>query len=69
MLISSCTFVMFLLLAINYFITLGTQGQEAEFHEIEIQLFQEVEFSIIHPKMFSIFEHLKRRLNFFLRDE
>ena len=26
------------------------QGQEVEFHEIEIQLFQEVEFSIMRSK-------------------
>jgi hypothetical protein len=28
-----------------------TQGQEVEFHEIEIQLFQEVEFSIMRSKL------------------
>jgi hypothetical protein len=27
-----------------------TQGQEVEFHEIEIQLFQEVEFSFMRSK-------------------
>ncbi len=31
-----------------------TQGQEVEFHEIKIQLFQEVEFSIMRSK-FNLF--------------
>ena len=31
-------------------VTILTQGQEVEFHEIEIQLFQEVEFSLYLAK-------------------
>jgi hypothetical protein len=38
------------------------QGQEVEFHEIEIQLFQEVEFSIMRSK-FNLF----MRSNFFAK--
>ena len=39
-----------------------TQGQEVEFHEIEIQLFQEVEFFIMRSK-FNLF----MRSNFFCK--
>ena len=31
-------------------VSISAQGQEVEFHEIEIQLFQEVEFSIMRSK-------------------
>ena len=44
------------------------QGQEVEFHEIEIQLFHEVEFSIMRSKLTffmrsDFFEKLIRRSN------
>ncbi len=35
-----------------------TQGQEVEFHEIEIQLFHEVEFSIMEVEI-DIFHEIK----------
>ncbi len=42
--------------------TTVAQGQEVEFHEIEIQLFQEVKFSIMRSK-FNLF----MRSNFFAK--
>ncbi len=35
---------------LDLYYTNRAQGQEVEFHEIEIQLFQEVEFSIMRSK-------------------
>ncbi len=45
-------------------VLLAAQGQEVEFHEIKIQLFQEVEFSIMRLK-FNLF----MRSNFFCKIE
>jgi hypothetical protein len=36
-----------------------TQGQEVEFHEIEIQLFHEVEIDIFHEVKIDIFHEIE----------